>query len=100
MIKHIVMFSFLEESNGKTKYDNLKIAKNIMDELPSKIPQIKHWLTGINQSNSPKSFDIVIDSEFEPYDDLETYKVHSAHLELVEFLNTCRDKTHVVDFEF
>lgn len=57
---------------------------------------------GLNIYNpdSPKAFDIVIDSIFNNFQDLEIYKNHQLHLELVEFLNKVREKTYYVDYQF
>ena len=33
MIKHIVMFKFKDEAEGKTKRENAVIAKNMLDSL-------------------------------------------------------------------
>jgi len=101
MIKHIVMMKFLDEADGRAKAENLKIAKSIIDNFASKIAEIKEMKCGINFYNldSPKAFDIVIDSVFETVEDIETYRIHPLHQELVDFLNKVRDTTYYVDYK-
>jgi len=101
MIKHIVMMKFFDEGDGRSKKDNLAIAKSIVDDFVPKIKEIKEMKCGINFYNldSPKAFDIVLDSIFESIEDIEAYKIHPLHLELVDFLNKVRDTTYYVDYK-
>lgn len=101
MIKHIVMMKFFDEGDGKSKKENLIIAKSIIDNFIPKIKEIKEMKCGINFYNldSPKAFDIVIDSVFETIEDIELYRIHPLHIELVDFLNKVRETTYYVDYE-
>ncbi|MBR3290193.1 MAG: Dabb family protein, partial [Clostridia bacterium] len=40
MIRHIVMFKFKEEADGRTKAENVAITKSMLDALPGKIDWI------------------------------------------------------------
>ena len=95
------MMKFLDYADGREKQDNLKIAKEMIDNFSNKIETIVEMKCGINiyKIDSPKAFDIVIDSVFKNFDDLEIYKNHNLHLELVDFLNKVREKTYYVDYQ-
>ena len=41
MMKHIVMFKFQAEANGKTAMENAAAAKEKAEQLPAQIPQLK-----------------------------------------------------------
>ena len=41
MMKHIVMFKFQAEANGKTAMENAAAAKEKAYQLPAQIPQLK-----------------------------------------------------------
>ena len=41
MMKHIVMFKFQAEGNGKTAMENAAAAKEKAEQLPAQIPQLK-----------------------------------------------------------
>lgn len=102
MIKHIVMLKFHENANGKSKNENLKIAKDMIDGLKEKISEIVEMKCGLNcnPANNEKSFDLVIDSVFNNLEEIDSYKIHPAHMELVDFLNNVRERTVYVDYEF
>lgn len=38
MIRHIVMFQFKEEAEGRTKVENLQIAKSMLESLVGVVP--------------------------------------------------------------
>jgi len=101
MIKHIVMMKFFENAGGKSKSENLEIAKQMIDALKNEISQIVEMKAGIiiNYTNPDKAFDIVIDSIFHNLEDIDIYKVHPAHMTLVDFLNIVREKTVYIDYE-
>ena len=42
MIRHICMFKFKEEADGRTKSENVNIAKQMLDNLPQSISYILH----------------------------------------------------------
>lgn len=96
------MMKFFDQADGRKKEENLIIAKSMIDKFQNQIPMIYEMKCGINfyNSQSPKAFDIVIDSIFQTTEKMEQYKIHPVHLELVEFLNKVREKTYYVDYEF
>ena len=40
MIRHVCMFKFKDEAQGRTKAENVIITKNMLDSLPEKIEYI------------------------------------------------------------
>ena len=70
-----------------------------MNLLPSKIDVIQKFEVGKNFTISDRAFDLSIVSEFNSKEDLETYAVHPAHLEFVEFNKSVSEIVKVVDFE-
>jgi len=99
MIKHIVMFKFLKEAEGRSKKENLIKAKEILEALPEKITEIKHYEVGINELDMSNSCDICIVSGFESWSALEAYRVHPVHKEAVEFIGKVRSDAYSCDFE-
>ena len=41
MIRHVVMFQFKEEAEGRTKAENVAITKAMLEALPEKIDWIR-----------------------------------------------------------
>jgi antibiotic biosynthesis monooxygenase (ABM) superfamily enzyme len=96
MIKHIVMFRIKGE--GEIKIINTDLFKDKLDELKIKIPEVKYLETGINFSQSPSSFDIILISHFATSHDLESYKKHPDHQRVLEIMKEIVSEVAVVDF--
>lgn len=101
MVRHIVLWKFHDNANGKSKAENLHIALGMIKMLKQSIPQIKTLETGINDPAAPlANWDLALVSTFNSFDDLNAYQVHPEHLKLVEFMKKVRDLRSAVDFEF
>ena len=84
MIRHIVMFKFSEEAEGKAKDENLLIVKEMLCKLENKISEIKYLEVGINSKEAPDSnFDLVLINDFNNMTDLDIYQNHPDHQEVV-----------------
>lgn len=99
MIKHIVFWTFKDFAEGKSKQENLKEAKAILEGLAGKIKEVRHLEVGINFNPNPHTWDQALYSEFETKQDLLTYANHPEHLKVVEHLAKVRDQRAVVDYE-
>lgn len=99
MIKHIVMFKFLEFANGKTANENANLGKSMLEKLPSEITEIKEFEVGLNINPGEKGFDLVLNSSFQDMKALKRYKIHPKHIEVLDFFNEVRDITRYVDYE-
>jgi len=100
MIRHIVMFKLKGSEALTEKEKPIKELKTRLDELPSLIEQIRSFETGVNINPTPRAFDLVLVSKFDSMDDLEKYRVHPAHQEVVQYLESVREQTAAVDYEF
>ena len=100
MLKHIVCFRLADEAEGKTKAENAQIIKEGLENLVNLIPQLRKIEVGINHPATPASnFDVVLYSEFDSIDDLNTYQEHPEHKK--EGANIVKVKTDrvCVDYE-
>ena len=52
MMKHIVMFKFQAEANGKTAMENAAAAKEKAEQLPAQIPQLKKFEVRLNSHSA------------------------------------------------
>jgi hypothetical protein len=100
MVRHIVLWTFKENAGGATKQENISKAIEKLLKLKELIKEVKYLECGKNFTITPDSFDLGLLCEFESKTDLEKYEIHPAHLELVGWLRTVRDKRAVTDFEF
>lgn len=100
MIRHIVMFQFKEEAEGRTKAENVQITKNMLDALPAKIPQIRSSSTAINAFYADQTnYDLLLISDFDSFDDLQTYLVHPDHKAVGAFMRPVRLSRSCIDIE-
>lgn len=99
MIRHTVFFKF-KENNGLTISRICADVKQRFEELPRKITFIKHLVCGVDFLHSLKSFDLVLQVDFDSVDDLNKYQTNPSHLEIAMFMQPYKTEAAVVDFNF
>ena len=100
MIKHIVCFRLADEAEGKTKAENAQIIKEGLENLVNLIPQLRKIEVGINHpGTSATNFDIVLYSEFDSIDDLNTYQEHPEHKKVGAYIVKVKTDRVCVDYE-
>jgi stress responsive alpha/beta barrel protein len=99
MIRHVVMWVFPEESAGRTREDNLLRAFELLQALPDAIPLIRRFDVATDQLGGEKQAHLMLDSDFDDWDALETYQQHPAHLEVVAFFREVGTTRLAVDHE-
>jgi hypothetical protein len=98
MIRHIVLWRFLDRAEGGTKEENLRKAKAMLDALPRGIPEILSFETGIGVTHGDRSFDLALNGTFDSVASLEAYQRHPGHLGVVKFLRRVQSEKSVVDY--
>lgn len=93
MVKHIVFMKFPDFSLAK-------IAKEKLLGMKGNIDVLKDIEVGIDFSNSQRSYDLALITVFETTEDLEKYRIHPYHQEIVKWLKENNTETKVVDYEF
>ena len=73
MIRHIVMFRFRESAQGKSKEENIALAKQKLEALPPIIPQIRSFDVRLNCNDNGTNCDLALIADYENLDDLEIY---------------------------
>lgn len=101
MIRHIVTWKLKETAEGKTRQENAAVMKALLEDLPSKIDELKSAEVGVNilpRSNEMVS-DVVLITECETEEDLEAYAGHPDHHKVVQFIKKVTEERRVVDYE-
>ncbi|MBF0501561.1 MAG: Dabb family protein [Candidatus Riflebacteria bacterium] len=98
MIRHIVLWKFKDEAGGKTKDENLRMIRSILDELPAKISDIRQFEVGINITKDTAAYDLALISAFDDEDALRRYQAHPEHQKLVDALRKVRESRVIADF--
>ncbi|HCL4437115.1 Dabb family protein [Clostridium botulinum] len=99
MIKHIVMWKLKEFAEGKSKLENANIIKINLEDLKHRIDEVKLIEVGVNINNSQQAYDVVLYSEFENLEDLNSYQNHPDHVKVGEFINKVKEDRIVTDYE-
>jgi antibiotic biosynthesis monooxygenase (ABM) superfamily enzyme len=101
MIRHIVMFRFKEEAEGKTKKENVLATKKMLEALPAKIPQIKESHVLLNtEGASDENADLILISDFDSLESLNEYIVHPDHKAVGAFMRPLRESRAAIDLSF
>ena len=99
MIRHIVMWRFLESAEGNSKVENIKIATERLYALIPKISEIKKMEIGADVLHTAASMDMALVTEFETLDTLHTYATHPEHLKVADFMKKVTEERVVLDCE-
>ncbi len=96
MIRHVVMFDFLEEAEGRSALENARIAQEMLEKLPRRSSD----LTGLNHSGANQTnYHLCLIADFDSQEDLERYIVHPDHVKVGEFMKKVRRNRSCVDYE-
>ncbi|MDO5520391.1 MAG: Dabb family protein [bacterium] len=100
MVRHIVMFEFLKEAEGKTATQNAVIAKDKLLALKEKISFIRRLEVGINDGEADDTnYTLCLTVDVDSFEDLDAYAVHPEHLEVAAFIGRVRLSRACVDYE-
>lgn len=100
MVRHIVMFEFASEAEGKTAIENAVRAKDKLFALKDKLDFILRMEVGINDSEADKTnYTLCLTCDFANMDDLNRYAMHPAHLEVAAFIAKVKIGRSCVDYE-
>ena len=92
MIRHIVFMKF-------PNFDLAYTAKEKFLSMKEHIEELKAIEVGIDFSRSERSFDLALVTTFETKEDLESYRIHPYHQQIVKWLKENNTQTKVVDYE-
>lgn len=100
MIRHICMFKFKDEAEGRTKAENIAITKSMLDKLPDTIGYIVRSETFVGaKDQKTDNYDLILISDFESLETLEKYKVHPDHVAVGDFMRPVRISRTCIDYE-
>lgn len=100
MIRHIVMFKL---DKGYTDEEKLKLLKEIHVQLMA-LKTLVEELKSINvYTNSKKAsqdnYDLMLDTTFDNFKDLDKYQKHPDHQKVVSFMKSLKLQRSAIDFE-
>ncbi len=101
MVRHIVMFKFLESAEGRKRKENAEIAASMLRDLQGKIPTLVNSEVKLD-TTAPETgnYDLVLIAEYHDWQGLNDYIVHPLHKAVGEFMKGVRESRACVDYEY
>jgi len=95
MVAHVVMYKF---GHNIEKMKNIAKARDMLEELPSKMDWINTLQAGVDFDRGRGAYDLCIYSTFITREKLLWFKSDPAYLEVANFLKEVTTESHFVDF--
>jgi len=92
------MFKLKERADGGEKKENIMALKAMLEALPAKIDEIISFEVGINFLEASVAYDLVLISEFESIEALQSYQKHPEHIKVFDFVVKACESRIVVDY--
>ena len=99
MIRHVVMWKFKSEAEGKTREENMEIVRNSLFALLPVISELKKMEIGFDITHSDMSMDLMLLTEFDSVEDMKAYAVHPEHLKVSTYVRKVIETRVVLDCE-
>ena len=99
MIRHVVMWKFKDEAEGKTKLQNMEWVRDSLYALVPVIPEIKRMDIGFDEKHTDMSMDLMLLTEFDSMDTLKYYAEHPAHVAVSGYVRKVIETRVVLDCE-
>lgn len=98
MVKHIVMWKLKEEAHGNDKATNARLIKEKLEALNGQISGLIRLEVGIDFLGEG-NLDVILYSELENREALDTYQNHPLHQALLPFVKEAVTERKAVDYE-
>ncbi len=94
MYTHIVMWKFSSDVSDSNKSKMISLLTN----LKSTIPELIEVEVNLNTSDSDFSYDIILNTKFNSFDEYKIYSDNNEHKEVVKFISSITEEKAVIDF--
>lgn len=98
MVKHIVMWKFKENAEGKSREENMAFVRDSLYALRGVIDEIKGMEVGIDVTRSDASMDLALITEFESVQTMKAYAVHPEHVKVAGYIRKVVESRVVLDY--
>ena len=99
MIRHVVMWKLKDNAEGRSREENIELISKELYALMPIIPEIKKMEIGFDISKTDMSMDMILLTEFDSVEALNTYAVHPEHLKVSGFIRSVIESRVVLDAE-
>lgn len=100
MVRHIIMFKFLDVKNEDDQLQKANKIKATFAPLRNTINVVESYEIAINSRKTEYSYDVAIISEFNTWNDLDIYIEHPEHKNAILICKDIKKNKAIVDYEF
>lgn len=72
--------------------------KQMLMKLPDEINPLLAMEVGLNINTKASAYDLVLVADFEDEAGLDAYRIHPAHVKVLDYLKNTMEKATVVDY--
>jgi hypothetical protein len=94
------MFKFTNVKNDSDRINKANKMKSTFGPMKSLINIVRRYDVEINMKKTDFSYDVVIISEYNSWEDLDIYIKHSEHQKAIAFCKDIKKEKAVIDYEF
>jgi hypothetical protein len=98
MLKHVVMWQFLEQAEGKSKAENMAWIRQALLELAPRIPDLLSIEIGEDIGVGRDPYDMCLITTFTDAEALDRYQHHPEHKLISAYVSKVRSGRACVDF--
>lgn len=99
MVRHVVMWKFKTEAEGKSKLENMEAVREQLYALLPIIPEIKRMEIGFDVKGTDASMDLMLLTEFDTLETLKIYAEHPEHVKVASYVRKVVESRVVLDCE-
>ena len=100
MVRHIIMFKFIDVKDPDDCMQKANRLKAAFAPLRNIINVVESYEVAINEKSTDFSYDVAIISEYNTWNDLETYLNHPEHQKAISSCKDIKKEKAVLDYEF
>lgn len=86
VLRHIVMWKFLDEAEGLTKQQNMSLVAGQLLALEGVVPELFGIEVGMDVQHSPESYDMAIIGTFRDTNGMLAYRSHPEHVKISQYM--------------
>ncbi len=98
ILKHVVMWRFLDEAEGRTKQENMRFAAEHLKALVGVAPTLLALEIGEDELRSPASYDMCLICDFKDIEGMLAYRDFPKHREISSYIGRVTSARVVSDF--
>jgi hypothetical protein len=95
------MWTLRDSGDPRNKLESMAELKSRLLALKQEVREVRKLEVHFNSISAPQdNFEVVLESEFDSWSDMEAYQKHPAHMAIAEYVKNIRQSRAAIDYEF